>query len=162
MWNLFVIRKENLLESRSPWPGRLRDSSNGLWEILTFKPFPRIINVYNQRKRWRVNFQDHHRSASRNHVKYQAQAIWNNSSNNYRWGQEEGMDVATAMLDWKTVVFFFSKSVNRWRVRVLRARSAWAAASFQTFCLTASAYLNTQKYGLFCSLRQYGRKVWDH
>ena len=57
------------------------------------------MNVHNQRKRWRVNFQDHHRSASRNHVKYQAQAIWNNSSNNYRWGQEEGMDVATAMLD---------------------------------------------------------------
>ena len=109
MWNLFVIRKENLLESRSPWPGRLRDSSNGLWEILTFKLFPRIINVYNQRKRWRVNFQDHHRGASRSQVKYQAQAIWNNSSNNHRWGQEEGMDVATAMLDWKTVGFFFLK-----------------------------------------------------
>ena len=27
------------------------------------------------------------------------------------------------------------------------------SASFQTFCLTARAYLNTQKYGLFCSLR---------
>ena len=26
------------------------------------------------------------------------------------------------------------------------------SASFQTFCLTARAYLNTQKYGLFCSL----------
>ena len=26
------------------------------------------------------------------------------------------------------------------------------SASFQTFCLTALAYLNTQKYGLFCSL----------
>jgi len=26
-------------------------------------------------------------------------------------------------------------------------------ASFQTFCLTARAYLNTQKYGLLCSLR---------
>ena len=25
-------------------------------------------------------------------------------------------------------------------------------ASFQTFCLTARVYLNTQKYGLFCSL----------
>ena len=24
--------------------------------------------------------------------------------------------------------------------------------AFQTFCLTARAYLNTQKYGLFCSL----------
>ena len=26
------------------------------------------------------------------------------------------------------------------------------SASFQTFCLTSRAYLNTQKYGLFCSL----------
>ena len=26
------------------------------------------------------------------------------------------------------------------------------SASFQTFCLSARAYLNTQKYGLFCSL----------
>ena len=26
------------------------------------------------------------------------------------------------------------------------------SASFQTFCLTARAYLSTQKYGLFCSL----------
>ena len=29
------------------------------------------------------------------------------------------------------------------------------SASFQTFCLTARAYLNTQKYGLFCSLLQH-------
>ena len=29
------------------------------------------------------------------------------------------------------------------------------SASFQTFCLTARAYLNTQKYGLFCSLLLY-------
>ena len=28
------------------------------------------------------------------------------------------------------------------------------SASFQIFCLTARAYLNTQKYGLFCSLGQ--------
>ena len=63
--------------------------------------------------------------------------------------------------------FFFSKSVKKSvkrGVRVLRARSARAShtrrafcslfsASFQTFCLTARAYLNTQKYGLFCSLR---------
>ena len=27
------------------------------------------------------------------------------------------------------------------------------SALFKTFCLTARAYLNTQKYGLFCSLR---------
>ena len=26
------------------------------------------------------------------------------------------------------------------------------SASFQTFCLTARAYFNTQRYGLFCSL----------
>ena len=76
---------------------------------------------------------------------------------------------------------FFSKSVKKSvkrGVRVLRARSARASharracearekkrifsvspqsrslfsASFQTFCLTARAYLNTQKYGLCCSL----------
>ena len=28
------------------------------------------------------------------------------------------------------------------------------SASFQTFCLTARPYLNTQKYRLFCSLKQ--------
>ena len=62
--------------------------------------------------------------------------------------------------DCKTVGFFFSKSVKKSvkrGVRVLRARSSRAsharrAASFQTFCLTARADLNTQKYGLFCSL----------
>ena len=30
------------------------------------------------------------------------------------------------------------------------------SASLQTFCLTACAYLDTQKYGLFCSLWSYG------
>ena len=62
-------------------------------------------------------------------------------------------------IDCKTVGFFsksVKKSVKR-GVRVLRARSARAShapfsASFQTFGLTARAYLNTQKYGLFCSL----------
>ena len=58
-----------MLESPSPWPGRLRDSSNGLSETLTLKLFPRIMNVCNQKKRWRVNFQDHHRCASRSHNK---------------------------------------------------------------------------------------------
>ena len=111
MWNLFVIRKENLLESRSPWPGRLRDSSNGLWEILTFKLFPRIINVYNQRKRWRVNFQDHHRCASRSHVIYQAQAIWNNSSENYTLGAggRHGRSHGNVRLK-NNQVFFFSQN----------------------------------------------------
>ena len=70
--------------------------------------------------------------------------------------------------------FFFSKSVKKSvkrGVRVLSAKltsltrpsGAWPvrrlsrslfSASFQTFRLTASAYLNTQKYGLFCSLLQ--------
>ena len=55
------------------------------------------------------------------------------------------------MLDCKTVGFFFSKSVKKSvkrGVRVVRARASHA----KTFCLTARAYLNTQKYGLFCSL----------
>ena len=74
-------------------------------------------------------------------------------------------------VDCKTVGFF-SKSVKKSVKRnfwVLRARSSRAShprrarsvspqsrslfsASFQTFRLTALAYLNTQKYGLFCSL----------
>ena len=41
-----------------------------------------------------------------------------------------------SILDCKTVGFFFSKSVKKLVKRV----------SFQTFCLTARAYLNTQKY----------------
>ena len=53
-------------------------------------------------------------------------------------------------VDCKTVGFFsksVKKSVKR-GVRVLRARSARASHAR----LTARAYLNTQKYGLFCSL----------
>ena len=84
--------------------------------------------------------------------------------------------------DCKTVVFSsksVKKSVKR-GVRVLRARSARASharraceareksvspqsrslfsASFQTFCLTARSYLNTQEYGLFCSLDVVGER----
>ena len=85
--------------------------------------------------------------------------------------------------------FFFSKSVKKSvkrGVRVLHAQSAQASharracearevflaflasppslalcfsASFQTYCLTASAYLNTQKYGLFCSLYRSGKRL---
>ena len=70
-------------------------------------------------------------------------------------------DGTQSKLDCKTVGFFFTKSVKKSvkrGVRVLRARSARAShaslfsASFQTFCSTARAYLNTLKYGLFCSL----------
>ena len=59
---------------------------------------------------------------------------------------------------------FSSKSVKKsvkCGVRVLRrepslpqSRSLFSA-SFQTFCLTAGAYLNRQKYGLFCSLLKW-------
>ena len=60
--------------------------------------------------------------------------------------------------------FFFlkiSKEIGKaWCKRVLRARRACEASFFflffQTFCLTARAYLNTQKYGLFCRLAQKG------
>ena len=41
-----------------------------------------------------------------------------------------------------------------WRKNLTRAKSASLTRPFQTFCLTARAYLNTQKYGLFCSLLQ--------
>ena len=48
-----------------------------------------------------------------------------------------------------------------------RSRSLFSA-SFQTFCLTARAYMNTQKYGLFCSLenllffRTVRRQLFTH
>ena len=67
------------------------------------------------------------------------------------------------VVDCKTVGFFLkiSKEVgNAWRKSLMRANRASLtpqsrslfSASFHTFCLTARAYLNTQKYGLFCSL----------
>ena len=49
------------------------------------------------------------------------------------------------VVDCKTVGFFLkiSQEIGKaWRKSTL----------FKTFCLTARAYLNTQKYGLFCSL----------
>ena len=36
-----------------------------------------------------------------------------------------------------------------------RSRSLFSVV-FQTFCLTTRAYLNTRKYGLFCSLEEQG------
>ena len=53
------------------------------------------------------------------------------------------MQYDIVFLDCKKVSFFSPQS-----------RSLFSASfqSFQTFCLTARAYLNTQKYGLFCSL----------
>ena len=67
-------------------------------------------------------------------------------------------------VDCKTVVGFFlkiSKEIGKaWRKSITCAKRekkktqshSLFSASFQTFCLTARAYLNTQKYGLFCSL----------
>ena len=67
---------------------------------------------------------------------------------------------ANHSLDCKTVGFFLklSKEIGKaWRKSVTRANRASLtrplfSASLHTFCLTARAYLNTQKYGLFCSL----------
>ena len=84
--------------------------------------------------------------------------------------------LALRTIDCKTVVFF-SKSVKnsvKRGVRVLRARSASLtrvfsvsprsrslfSALFETFCLTARAYLNRQKYGLFCSLSEL-KRAWN-
>ena len=79
------------------------------------------------------------------------------------------------VLDCKTAGFFLKISKEIDKAWVLRARSARASharpqlsplsgslfsASFQTFCLTARTYFNTQKYGLFCSLWQYQNKVF--
>ena len=82
-------------------------------------------------------------------------------------------------LHYKTVGFFLSKEIGKaWRIgltrearephtparRTCEARekksSSLFSASFQTFCLTARAYLNTQKYGLFCSLL-LGQQCWE-
>ena len=53
-------------------------------------------------------------------------------------------------IDCKTV-FFFSKSIKNSAKRGVRDLSPQSrslfSASFQTFCLTARSYLNTQKYG---------------
>ena len=56
--------------------------------------------------------------------------------------------------------FFFlkiSKEIGKaWRKSLTREarepHTPVGQASFQTFCLTARAYLNAHKYGLFCSL----------
>ena len=63
-------------------------------------------------------------------------------------------------LDCKTVGFFLkiSKEIGKaWRearesLSLPLSRSLFSA-SFQTFCLTVRACLNTQKYGQFCSLQ---------
>ena len=47
--------------------------------------------------------------------------------------------------------FFFLK-ISKEIGKAWRESRPRASASFQTFCLTARAHLNTQKYGLFCSL----------
>ena len=66
----------------------------------------------------------------------------------------------SSYIDCKTVRFFLkiSKEIGKaWRKSLARAKGASLtrlfSASFHTFCLTTRAYLNMQKYGLFCSLR---------
>ena len=71
--------------------------------------------------------------------------------------------------------FFFlkiSKEIGKaWRKSLTRAKRASLtnvspqsrslfSASFQTFCLTARGYLNTQKQGLFCSLLSLAKSVF--
>ena len=66
-------------------------------------------------------------------------------------GRDRMSDCCGYSLNFKTRLqnsrIFFSKSVKKLVKRGVRA-------SFQTFCLTARAYLNKQKYGQFCSLFQ--------
>ena len=72
------------------------------------------------------------------------------------------LSMESSNVDCKTVGFFFlkiSKEIGKaWRNSLTRARRACSdspqsrslfSASFQTFCLTARAYFNTQKYGYF-------------
>ena len=85
VWGIFSWRAENLLESRSPRPGRFRDSSNVLWETFIFLLFPRIINVITGKVG---------ESISTIIIvaplvaimKPITQAIWNNSNNSHRLG----------------------------------------------------------------------------
>ena len=68
------------------------------------------------------------------------------------------VEVPDFVLDCKTVGFFLkiSKEIGKARRKSINSVSPQShspfSASFQTFCLTARAYLNTQKYGLFSSL----------
>ena len=85
VWGIFSWRAENLLESRSPRPGRFRHSSNGLWETFIFLLFPRVINVITGKVG---------ESISTIIIvaplvaimKPKTQAIWNNSNNSHRLG----------------------------------------------------------------------------
>ena len=54
-------------------------------------------NERNQRKRWRVNFHDHHRCASRSHNETKLKRFGITATTAIGWGQEEGMDEDTAM-----------------------------------------------------------------
>ena len=57
------------------------------------------INERSQRKRWRVNFHDHHRCASRSHTETKLKRFEITAATAIGWGQEEGMDEGPAM--WK-------------------------------------------------------------
>ena len=98
-WGIFSWRAVNLLEPRSPRPGRFRDSSSGLWETFIFLLFPRrIINVI----KGKVG-----ESISAIIIVAPLLAIMTLSSSEFGmtattaigWGQEEGMDKETEM--WK-------------------------------------------------------------
>ena len=55
------------------------------------------------------------------------------------------------------------KSLTRFAARIFRVfpqSRSLISASFQTFCLTARGYLNTQKQGLFCSLLSLAKSVF--
>ena len=80
---------------RRPRPGRFRDSSADSGD-LHFSTIS-TNNERSQRKRWRVNFHDHHRCASRSHNETKRFGI--SAATAKGWGQEEGMDEETAM--WK-------------------------------------------------------------
>ena len=59
----------------------------------------------------------------------------------------------------RTKITYAKRPVRIFRVSP-QSRSLFSV-SFQTFCLTARAYLNTQKYGLFCSLTMLGVVVFS-
>ena len=89
------VQKICLNVVRRPRPGRFRDSSADSGD-LHFSTIS-TNNERNQRKRWRVNFHDHHRCASRSHNETKLKRFGITATTAIGWGQEEGMDEDTAM-----------------------------------------------------------------
>ena len=84
VWGIFSWTAENFLESRSPRPGRFRDSSNGLWETLIFLLFPRIMNGIKGKVSESISTIIIVAPLEAIMKPTEAQVIWKNSNNSHR------------------------------------------------------------------------------